>query len=54
MFNGSSVVVQPIKQGMAEELNTQNGLFVDDSGELVNNEKINFRELAIFKTGITL
>ena len=24
------------------------------SGELVNNEKLNFRELAIFKTGITL
>lgn len=24
------------------------------SGELVNNEKNNFREIAIFKTGVTL
>lgn len=51
-FNAGTIVQN-------ESIDTVNDRFVDyilkvASGELVNNEKKNYREIAIFKTGVTL
>ena len=59
LFNGKVVVMQPIQNGLAKLLNEQNGeynliLRSIINGKATAGEIIGFREIAIFKDGVTL